>query len=98
MDGLFSYVDVLPKGRLERTRRINGCPVDTYFLVAVAWLELGSVFTLSHVDLGIVVTTTWSIYFDADLGLVAVEMGEMFSEMLSAFSKVFSDVGTWNMR
>lgn len=94
LDGFFAYVDLLLVcRRLERTRRVNGgfvdtyffavgwlesrwvnsCLVDTYFLT-IAWLELGSVLTLSHVNLGLVVTTVWAINFYLDLVVMAEEV------------------------
>jgi hypothetical protein len=65
VDGLFSDTDVLSVCRLE-SRRINGGSVDTS-LFAVARLETGSVFTLSYVKLGIVVTATMDVNVDLSI-------------------------------
>jgi hypothetical protein len=65
VDGLFSDTDVLSVLRLE-SRRVNGSSVDTN-LFAVARLETGSVFTLSYVKLGIVVTAAMDVNVDLSI-------------------------------
>jgi hypothetical protein len=62
--------DFFAVGGLE-ARWVNGRLVDTY-LLTIAWLELGSVLTLSQVDLSIVLTTVWKV--DFNFGVTAVTM------------------------
>lgn len=71
VDGFFCYADFLSLCRSEWTRRINGGFVDTDFLT-VGWLELGSVPTLSNVNLGIVVTAMRKVdvYFSVEVSVV----------------------------
>ena len=49
-------------------RRVDGSPDSGLF--AVAWLETRSVFTLGHVNLSLVLTTTVLGKLDADVSVV----------------------------
>lgn len=72
VNGGFVDADFFAVGWLE-ARWVNSCLVDTNFLT-VAWLELGSVLTLCNVNLGLVVTTAWTINFYLDFVVVTEEM------------------------
>ena len=64
--------------RAELSRWVNSSLVDTHFFT-IARLEFRPVVTFSHVNIGIVGTPVWTFDVDIDLGLVAVEMGQMWA-------------------
>lgn len=73
VNGLFGEADLFSLWTLEARRVYSRLDTDFF---AVAWLELGPVFTLGDIDLSTFVTTTLRT-FDVYSCVVVVSVGEL---------------------